>query len=289
MKKTAVLCALLLSLSVHAQMYFSTIGSEPSSCRTSGSQLGDGVVYAGVDGGQAPITYMWEELATGATSSSTTWGMRKPGYYKITATDANSAVIIDTVRVDSINPVANFTASGSSLAGGGVLYYGVAPVTVTFDNLSTGIPAIIPFPQTDTVFQWQFTQFSNWQVDYDWTQHQFTYDYAGYYGITLFVRNKNGCEDTGYIQIFLDGPAGIEDEEKSLIISRSDENLSIAYTGDFDQKQLVFYNLGGKMLKKEVFYGENATISWNFGNGTFIFKCLDSGTGELITAGKFVF
>ena len=289
MKKFTLFFGLFMTISTYSQMYFSDIGSDPSYCRTQGYQAGSGVVWAAASGGQAPYTYLWEQLGTANTSSNTTWAARVPGQYKITVTDGNSAILIDTVEVDSINPVANFAVSGSSITGAGVLFYGTAPVNVTFDNLSTGV--VIPNdPLSDTIFFWQFTQFDTWNFVDTYNSQNYNYNFAGYYGVSLVAQNKNACTDTAYVQIFLDGPAGLEKtEEDNFNIFRSDENISASFFGNSEQKEIVFYDLSGKIIKKEQFFGENATFSWEAGIGTYLYECRDSKSGEILAKGKFVY
>ena len=102
--------------------------------------------------------------------------------------------------------------------------------------------------------------------------------------------NANGCVDTGYVQIYLDGPAGLnESDDKSLNVYSSENNLIIKYPGNLSQKMIKIYDFGGKTLFFERFSSEFEQFSWNFGKGVFIYECIDSESGEIEKKGKIVF
>lgn len=280
------LCFTYLSFS---QMYFSDIGSDPAYCRTSSSQSPGGVAWALATGGTAPITYLWQNLSTGATWSNTTWPNIAAGQYKITATDYYGTAIVDTVEVDSLNPAANFAASGAGLSGAGVIYYGTAPVDITFQNLSFGI--VNPNnPSLDTTFYWQFTQFIAFAQVNGYDSQVYTYNYSGDWGVTLVAENDNGCIDTAYIQIFLDGPAAIDDAEtQKTKVFVEGKNICVSYPGDFDQKTIKIYDLGGKMIDFRSISSNFETFSWNYGKGVFLYEILNNGTGVVESRGKLTF
>ncbi|MEZ4923131.1 MAG: hypothetical protein R2780_08190 [Crocinitomicaceae bacterium] len=287
----SVIVGLYLSLASlsFSQMYFSDMGSDPAYCRTSGSQSPGGVAWALATGGTAPINYLWESLATGATWTYTTWPNIAAGLYKITATDYYGTSIIDTVEVDSINPTANFAASGTGLTGGGVIYYGTAPVDVTFQNLSFGI--VNPnSPSVDTTFYWQFTQFISFTQVNGYDSQVYTYSYSGDWGVTLVAENANGCIDTAYIQIFLDGPAGIgEVETQETKVFVDGQNICISYPGQFSQKTIKIYDLGGKMIDFRSISSNFETFSWNYGKGVFLYEIVNTGEAVVESRGKLTF
>jgi hypothetical protein len=271
-----------------SQMSFADIGSQPAECRISSTQNGGGMVWASATGGTAPISYLWVNLSTGATSTQSTWVNLAGGNYKITATDAGSNSIVDTVLVDSINPVANFAVSGSGLSGGGVSYYGSAPITPTFQNLSTGVvnPSV---PTSDTTFYWQFTQFEAFTQINSYNDQSYTYSYGGDWGVTLVAVNTNGCSDTVKVTIYLSGTAALEEEKNQFVVQRSENSVFIKFIGNSSQKQLKFFDLGGKMVEMVGFSSEIAVIPWPHLDGIYVFECLDIETNQLISTGKFQF
>lgn len=65
------------------EMIFSELGKTPAMCRLYGYQSGNGVVFAAVTGGTPDYTYLWENLETGATTASSTWGGLNPETTKL--------------------------------------------------------------------------------------------------------------------------------------------------------------------------------------------------------------
>jgi hypothetical protein len=283
----SIISVFIVLVQLSAQMTFTSIGSEDAFCRINGSQSGDGQVFCAVAGGAPPYSYLWVNLTNAQTSTNTVWTGLNPGNYKITVTDANSAVLIDTVKVDSVNPIANFAATGPDISGGGVLYFGIAPTTVTFQNLSTGLGSSSPIPQFQCV--WQFTQFESWDTIQSLIDQNYAYNFSGYWGVSLAVENQNGCVDTAYVQIGLDGPSGFFEKQKELVIFNSHDQLKIYCGGNNNPKTLKIYDLSGKMVCLKSFSGENASFSWNYGQGIFLYELFDPTINEVLKKGRFIF
>src|SRR5690606_22386008 len=108
-------------------------GSDPAYCRLLPSQSGNGSVYASAAGGVGNPTYLWTDLQTGATEVNTTFSPLDPGLYEIVVTDGNGCQLIDTIAVDSLNPLADFEMTSPQFTSN---YEGTAPVTVAFTNNS---------------------------------------------------------------------------------------------------------------------------------------------------------
>lgn len=106
-----------------------TIGQltgDPSQCRGNGIYPGSGTVSATANGGTGTLQYIW---TNGTDSSSTnTWGNRTPGWYYLSVIDANGCAQYDSVYVDSLNPIADFTVNPD---------FGYAPLTVTISDNSS--------------------------------------------------------------------------------------------------------------------------------------------------------
>ena len=79
-------------------LYFVDLGVQHSEYDTSMSWQ-PGAVYCAAAGGAGSISYEWENLQTGATATTGTWGNLLPGDYQVTVTDANGCSITDTVTI----------------------------------------------------------------------------------------------------------------------------------------------------------------------------------------------
>ncbi len=160
-----------------------TISSLPSYCRGNGIYPGSGTISGTATGGTGTITYSW--LGATDTVNTNTVGNREPGWYTLIATDAEGCTVSDSIYVDSLNPVADFTATPLQ---------GTAPVTVTItDNSSDRV--------TNT---WQYFSVNNGSssnsfiIGYDSLQPAFdtTFINDDDYAICLIVANDFECYDT---------------------------------------------------------------------------------------------
>ncbi|MFD1552360.1 hypothetical protein DNU06_10990 [Putridiphycobacter roseus] len=177
-------------------------------CRTAAYQNGNGVVSASTAGpgynGTGTPTYLWENLANGDESTFTTFVVKVPGYCAFTATDENGCISSDTVFVDSLNPIADFTIVSDEFYDA-TIYEGTEDVKIKITNTSQNF-AQVGNPLSDTIFQWNL--FSN---NPDGNQWFFTYrledkvdtTYKGInlneptdYEICLVAKNFNDCVDT---------------------------------------------------------------------------------------------
>jgi gliding motility-associated-like protein len=173
-------------------LYLVEFSSQPAYCRVFGYQVGNGVVAGAASGGTPDYTYEWVNLTDPDTINITTWGGLNPGLYQFTAIDNNGCVIIDTIMVDSLNPVADFTMSSPQFT---AEWEGTAPVDVNFVNNSLYF-ANPNNPQADTTFFWNFGT-GNWILSQDlFEQFDTTYLSSGVYTVCLVALNKNGCSDT---------------------------------------------------------------------------------------------
>jgi gliding motility-associated-like protein len=178
------------------ELVFTEIGTHPAFCRLFPYQSGNGVVYAAAGGGTPDYTYQWVNLSTGATTTNTTWGGLNPADYQITITDDNGCTLIETVTLDSLNPIADFTVDSPQFLTPGI-YEGTAIVDVVFTNTSQNYAN--PWdPNADTTFFWNLdTPNANWQLTHDVLQtYDTSYQDSGIYKVCLVVINKNGCVDT---------------------------------------------------------------------------------------------
>lgn len=172
-------------------------GYDPAYCRLYGYQNGNGRVYASASGGTGDADYLWTELATGNTSTNSTWGGRNPGLYTITVTDDNGCVATRTIEVDSLSPIADFNVISDQLNAD---LKGTAPVEVQFENTSLYFANPLN-PLADTTFFWSLdTPNSGWFISDDYFEIlDTTYEAKGQsyeVEVCLVAMNKNGCKDT---------------------------------------------------------------------------------------------
>ena len=160
-----------------------TISSIPSYCRGNGIYPGSGTISGTAVGGTGTITYTWYGATD--TNNTNTVGNREPGWYYFEAMDAVGCTVWDSIYVDSLNPIADFTATPT---------FGTQPVTVTItDNSSDRV--------TNT---WQYFSVNNgnssnsYIIGYDSLQPPFdtTFVNDDEYAICLIVANDFECYDT---------------------------------------------------------------------------------------------
>jgi len=168
-------------------------GMEPAYCRSFSYQSGNGVVFASATGGVPDYTYEWLNLATGATSNNTTWGGLNPATYQITVTDDVNCTLVQTIQLDSVNPIADFTVISAQLDAN---LTGTAIVCADFTNQSQYF-ANPNDPSADTTFFWELGYNLPWQISHDINEVFDTcYYLEGNYNVCLVAVNKNNCSDT---------------------------------------------------------------------------------------------
>lgn len=177
-----------------AEMVFSEFGYDPTFCRLFEHQSGNGVVYAAATGGTPGYEYDWINLETLETSENSTWGGLNPGLYRIIITDANGCKLIETIQLDSVNPIAAFTVDSDQLNED---CEGTELVIANFINESQYF-ANPNNPIADTTFFWNLNHPNDdWIISHDYFEMIDT-SYVGeaIYEVCLVARNKNGCSDT---------------------------------------------------------------------------------------------
>lgn len=197
--------------------YFTEWGWDTAYCRLYNYQSGNGFVYAAAAGGVPNYVYEWTYLVDSTTSNNTTWGGRNPGDHLITVTDAYGCVLTKVVKVDSVNPIADFAVISTDLQPS-PLYgdlSGTAPVAVEFVNQSR-FYANPNNPDADTLFYWDMdrTEEDDWIISYDFFETVDTvYEERGHaydVDVCLIAFNKNGCRDTTCKKITLWEPPAID-------------------------------------------------------------------------------
>ena len=178
----------------------------PTYCRTAGYQKGNGevtVTTAGQGGsGSGNVTYLWENLENGDQSQNTTFIIDVPGLMKVTLTDANGCTFIDTIEVDSLNPIADFTPVSDQFTGPGE-FEGTEIMDVEFINESINFSKA-SYAESDTTFVWNLytndpnqTGQGNWFFSFDYDEKiERSYTGEEEYLVCLVAKNFNDCQDT---------------------------------------------------------------------------------------------
>lgn len=175
-------------------LVFAEFGYAPAFCRLHEYQKGNGVVFAAATGGTPDYSYVWMNMETLVTTDNSTWGGLNPGTYQITITDNNGCTLIETILVDSLNPIADFTINSAQLDDSNE---GTELVIANFVNQSLNF-ANPNDPLADTTFFWNLDHpNANWIISHDYFEVMDT-NYVGeaIYEVCLVAINSNGCADT---------------------------------------------------------------------------------------------
>ena len=189
------------------ELILSEFGSTPAYCRVFNYQSGGGVVYAAGSGGTGDYDYLWTNNSTGQTSTNTTWGGLNPGSYTMTVTDDNGCILTQTIQLDSVNPVSDFTVTSGDFVAPG-LYEGTAVVCVDFVNTSQNYINDID-PSAEASFFWTLDKGNGlpWTLTHDFTDAFDTcYAEGGTYTVCLTTVNHNGCVDTACVDLIIYDP-----------------------------------------------------------------------------------
>ena len=179
------------------ELVFAELGFDPAHCRLFNYQNGNGRVFAAATGGTGDYDYQWTYLEDGSTTINSTWGGRNPGTYEIQVTDDNGCLLIETIEVDSVSPIASFNVISDDLNSD---CKGTADVEVEFENTSQYFSNQLD-PGADTTFLWNLNEGTagysithdfNFRPDTMYTAQGATYTVD----VCLIALNSNGCADT---------------------------------------------------------------------------------------------
>lgn len=233
----------------------------PAQCRQSADQSGHGVVSVAVEGGLSPYAYSWTDIGTGETAGSSTWEDRIAGVYRINVKDTNGCFLTDTIRLDSVSPIAAFEVSSPQFIAEDV-YEGTAVVDVVFTNNSQHFAE--PFdPPVDTTFFWAMDYPNDaWvAVTADANDFNWSYSEGGEYLACLRAINKNSCADTTCQTIIVYDP--LEITPVNVFTPNGDgknDNFTFAYSAKgIETFQCTFVNRWGV----EVFEINDIKSGWN--------------------------
>ncbi|MBL7898418.1 MAG: gliding motility-associated C-terminal domain-containing protein, partial [Crocinitomicaceae bacterium] len=108
--------------------------------------------------------------------------------------------LVQTIELDSVNPIAAFDVISAELDGN---LEGTAVVCASFDNNSEYF-ANPNDPNADTTFFWHLGYDEPWQISHDVNEVFDTCYYEeGIFEVCLVALNKNGCSDTACVEIIV--------------------------------------------------------------------------------------
>lgn len=221
-------------------MFFSEFGFEPAFCRLHEYQSGNGVVFGAAAGGTPDYSYLWMNWDNLEESNFSTWGGLNPGNYELTAVDANGCILKNTVFLDSLNPIADFSVTSEQL---NFDLKGTAPVEAVFTNLSENF-ANPNNPSADTTFFWNLDRpLADWQVSHDYFEiFDTTYIARGetyMVDVCLVALNKNGCRDTACKVITIFEPIAFVEIN---IFSPNGDGINDAFSFDFRSASIAEFS-----------------------------------------------
>ena len=267
-------------------LHFLELGFDSSYCRTASYQSGNGALYAAVGGGTPSYNYVWTNLQNGAIVNNPLAGVN-PGCYQIKVTDAAGDSLVDTVCVDSMNPIAIIEPDMSDVGTWQTWYTANAPATIDLHNVSmnTGYDLSMPWPDTMN-FSWKLGTFEPW-VDYtDYYANSgttVTFNYGGFWSVCLAVENVNGCRDTTCAYFDIAGPLAVDVNATESSISLANKTVSLAITQE-GIYYLQLYDLSGK-LAFEGSVKNNESMQLHLQGGIYIFQLFNQNM-QLIDTGK---
>ena len=244
------------TLTENPEIVLVQFGTEEAYCRLFGFQKGNGVVFASAAGGVPSYTYEWMNLTDSTTSPNTTWGGLNPATYQITVWDALGCILVRTIQLDSLNPIAAFTATSPQFLVPGECE-GTAPVNVSFTNQSMYF-ANPNNPNADTTFYWNLDyNNASWYISHDINEAiDTTYVGEETFTVCLIATNKNECADTTCKDIivhdqpkletpnvFTPGIDGANDNFTFLFKSQAVETFSAVIVDRWGQEIITFSDI----------------------------------------------
>jgi gliding motility-associated-like protein len=222
------------------ELVFTEFGFEHAYCRLHEYQSGNGAVFGAAAGGTSDYTYLWVNLDNADESINSTWGGLNPGNYELTATDAHGCTLVESLFLDSLNPIAAFTVNSAQL---NTDCQGTATVEVEFVNASSNY-ANPNNPSADTSFFWNLdAPGAVWQLSHDFYE---TFDTT--YGpknqtylvdVCLVAINKNGCTDTACKVLTIYKPIEFDDVN---IFSPNGDGVNDEFTFEFKSASIAEFN-----------------------------------------------
>ena len=291
--KFAILFFSLLfnSLYSSAQTFSYSIDIQPSFCRTASFQNGNGSLSAVVTGSTNYATN-WYTGAGNPIASTTTIGGLNPGLYVLEVVDSTGGnYVVDSVYLDSINPIADFTVVSSELIDlGNDEYKGYNSANVTFGNNSSGY-AQPSNPNSSIVFQWNFDNNNGggWFFSFDTNSVNNTYG-VGIYEVALLAKNFNDCRDTAFAKISVFATsADIESfgtDGFMVIPNFNSKYIDVIQEASVNSTVKIF-NMQGQLISSNELIDTQNLIHFDQPKGTYIYQIVKNS--DVIYSNKFQF
>lgn len=264
----------------------------PSFCRTAGFQNGGGVLSCIVSGGSGNHYINWLNQAGIVFSNNSIVAGLNPGLYIVEVIDSvTPGYFIDSIQLDSVNPIADFTVNSTGLINlGNDEYLGHISVDVEFVNNSQNF-AIPNFAPSDTTFSWTLNTNNpvGWFFTYDLNSVSHTYG-PGEYEVGLVAKNHNDCRDTAYARIKVEETANIQSNAKHdiLVMAQYDQKMVqiVNHYADANLKLKIF-NINGQLIETSTLSNTNTTINFNHPKGIYFYQI--SNHSGLVVSEKFRF
>lgn len=264
----------------------------PSFCRTTGSQNGGGVLSCVVSGGSGNHYINWSNQGGIVFSDNSIVAGLNPGLYVLEVIDTiTPEYFIDSIQLDSVNPIADFTVNSTGLIDlGNDEYLGHISVDVEFGNISENF-AIPNFAPSDTIFNWTFNTNNpiGWFFKYDLGSVSHTYG-PGEYEVGLVAENHNGCIDTAFAIITVEETASLQSKsgvEVRLIPNSSQQVIQVLNHYTETNVKMKIFNINGQLIKSFELNDSESMIDFRHPNGIYVYQ-ISNETGILVSE-KFKF
>lgn len=270
--------SLRISFSQCETLHFAELGSEPAICRTTSYQSGNGFVYAAAAGGTPDYTYEWTNLTNGQATSNSILTVVNPGEYQIKVTDDLGCVITAIVKVDSINPIANFELESITIDTT-LSEYSAEIILINTSNDSINNNS--PNPFDEPYYFWKGGNETDWSEKHFLETYSTTINTPGFHEICLIAVNKNFCKDT-LCQSITVSPPVFEADSVNVYYSSVTGEVSVEVL----LSEAVIINLveinGGVTSQYLLQPGIN---TFQLDSGIYAYEIINAQSSELICSG----
>lgn len=185
-------------------------------CRTLDIQSGNGQVKLETIpplnpdgfGGTGTPSIAWTHLVDGSRAGFPEFTVKRPGHIELVLTDFNDCVFKDTIYMDSINPIADFTISSDEFYVADI-YEGQEELSIKVELADNITQTFLQEgnPNSDEIYQWNLNSSNvndedRWFITYDSLTKPDTsyfgvnFDGPTTYQVCLITKNFNDCAAT---------------------------------------------------------------------------------------------
>ncbi|MFK8045378.1 MAG: T9SS type A sorting domain-containing protein, partial [Crocinitomicaceae bacterium] len=216
--------------------------------------------------------------------------IKGPGKYYVRVEDSTGEMALDSIVVDSINPVADFELISND-------FYITSPneaydkAKVKINNLAPPL-FLEPTPPFDTLYYWTIKNNLNQTAKY----HTYRPDQGidtifnnlGVHEICLDTRNYNNCRDTLCKEISVVSSM-IKDSNTPIIVVPDYQSQTVQFhSKDFTENHIVnIFSIDGKLVRTANLNSPIQTVNFTQAKGVYVFSI--TLNNNLESSGKFVF